>query len=339
MKPRVVITHWVHREVVDFLHPACDVIPNLTRDTLPKREILKRAERAQAIMVFMPDTIDDNFLARCPELRIIAGALKGYDNFDVESCTRRGVWFTIVPDGLTAPTAELTIGLLIGLARKMLEGDRTVRSGSFKGWRPALYGSGLQGARLGIIGMGALGQAIAKRLIGFDMEMAYADPVPVFGEVEASLAIKRLSRDELLGWSDFVVLAVPLNKDTHHLIDEQALNRMRPGSLLINPARGSVVDEDAVANALATRQIAGYAADVFQMEDWARKDRPRRIPQMLLDMRDQTFFTPHLGSAVDKSRRQIELEAANNIVEALAGKRPPGAINDPSKTMPKKRGT
>jgi phosphonate dehydrogenase len=334
MKPRVVITNRVHQEVVDFLNCSCEVILNQTRETLPKKEILKRAEKAQAIMVFMPDSIDDDFLAWCPKLRIIAAALKGYDNFDVESCTRRGVWFTIVPDGLTVPTAELAIGLLIGLSRKMLEGDSLVRSGSFMGWRPKLYGTGLQGAHLGIVGMGALGKAIAKRLTGFGVEMAYADPITLSGEIEESLGIKRKSIDDLLRWSDSVILAVPLKNDTLHLIDEEALSRMRPGGFLINPARGSVVDEDAVVNALTTGRLAGYAADVFQMEDWARQDRLRTIPQKLLDMQDRTLFTPHLGSAVNDFRLQIELEAAHNIVQALAGSRPRCAVNYPIKSQP-----
>ncbi len=330
MKPQVVITHWVHREVLDFLSHSCKVIPNLTKETLLRKEILMRAHRAHAIMVFMPDRVDDEFLAQCPSLRIVAAALKGYDNFDVGSCIRRGVWFTIAADLLTAPTAELAIGLLIGLSRKMLEGDRLVRSGTFNGWRPKLYGVGLQGGRLGIIGMGALGRAIAERIQGFGVEMAYADPVPLPRETEKALVLTRLSVDELLSWSDFVLLAVPLNDDTFQLINERALSYMKVGSFLINPARGSVVDEQAVVKALETGEIAGYAADVFAMEDWARHDRPRNIPQKLLDMQDRTFFTPHLGSAVDRIRAQIEMEAAHNILEALAGRRPPAAVNDTS---------
>ncbi len=331
MKPTVVITHWVHPEVVDLLGTACNVVPNHSRDTLSRDEILKRAERAQAIMVFMPDSLDDAFLERCPELRIVAAALKGYDNFDVESCTRRGIWFTVVPDLLTVPTAELAVGLLLGLTRKMLEGDAFVRSGAFHGWRPRLYGAGLKGATLGIIGMGRLGRAIAERIRAFGVTLAYADPVPLSWEIEVGLGLNRLSLDKLLGWSDFVILAAPLNSDTFHLINTLTLSLMKPHSFLVNVGRGSTVDEDAVASALENGTIAGYGADAFQMEDWARPDRPKEIPRRLLDMRDRTLFTPHLGSAVDEVRCQIALEAARNIVDVFEGRRPPGTVNEPRK--------
>jgi phosphonate dehydrogenase len=329
MKPTVVITHWVHPEVIDFLSASCNVVPNLSRDTLPADELLARAKQAQAIMVFMPDSLDEAFLERCPELRIVAAALKGYDNFDVESCTRRGVWFTIVPDLLTVPTAELAIGLLMGLTRKMLDGDELVRSGAFPGWRPTLYGTGLYGGNAGIIGMGRLGRAIAERLKSFGVALAYADPVPLSWETESELRLKRLPLDELLGWSDFVILAAPLTAETFHLVDDRSLQLMEPHGFLVNVGRGSTVDEEAVANALELGKIAGYAADTFQMEDWALPDRPREIPRRLLQMRDRTLFTPHLGSAVDTVRCQIALEAARNIVDVFEGRRPAGAVNDP----------
>jgi len=164
MKPKVVITHWVHPEVIEFLNQYYEVLPNLTRETLPREEIIRRTRDAEAIMVFMPDHIDADFLDACPKLKIIAAALKGYDNFDIDACTKHGVWFTIVQDLLTIPTAELTIGLLIALSRKILLGDRYIRSGKFRGWRPMFYGTGLNGSTVGIIGMGAVGKAIAKML-------------------------------------------------------------------------------------------------------------------------------------------------------------------------------
>lgn len=152
MKPKVLITHWVHPEVIQLLEQECEVIANPGRDTLPRAEILARSREAQAIMVFMPDYIDEEFFQACPALRIVAGALKGYDNFDVAACTRHQVWFTVVPDLLTIPTAELAIGLLLGLTRRLREGDALIRSGTFQGWRTQLYGSGLTGRTLGIIG-------------------------------------------------------------------------------------------------------------------------------------------------------------------------------------------
>lgn len=328
--PLVVLTHWVHPEVIEYLSPSCEVIANRTRDTLPREEILKRAREAEAIMVFMPDQIDEAFLQACPKLKVVAAALKGYDNFDVAACTHRGVWFTIVPSLLAAPTAELTVGLLIGLARRMNEGDRFIRQGQFAGWRPHLYGTGLANRTLGIVGMGSLGQALAQRLAGFEMQLIYSDPIPLPKEQEKAWGLSRVSFGSLLETSDFVVLMVQLQPETLQLFNSDTLMRMKPGSFLINPCRGSVVDEQAVSDALTSGHLAGYAADVFAMEDWARSDRPDEIPQSLLNNTTQTFLTPHLGSAVDDLRRDIALVAAQNILQALKGEQPKDAINFPS---------
>lgn len=329
MKPKIVLTHWVHPEIIDFLQTTADVIPNTTRETLQREELLSRAKDADALMVFMPDRIDAQFLDACPQLKIVGAALKGYDNFDIDACTKRGIWFSIVPDLLTIPTAELTIGLLLGLTRHLTEGDRRIRSGSFHGWRPELYGSGLAGRTLGIVGMGAVGRAITKRLSGFDMKLVYCDNVALTDDQEQAWGARRVSLNELLATSDFVVPMLPLTPQTLHLFNADTISKMRPGSYLINACRGSVVDEQAVVEALGTGQLAGYAADVFEMEEWARPDRPDGIPRALLDNTAQTFFTPHLGSAVSEVRIEIERQAASNIIQALAGDRPVGAINNP----------
>lgn len=326
-KSKVVITHWVHPEIIEYLSQSCEVMANPNRDTLPREEILNRAKDAEAIMVFMPDQIDEAFLEACPKLKVVAAALKGYDNFDVAACMRRGVWFTIVPQLLAAPTAELTVGLIIGLARRMLEGDRLIRQGQFAGWRPHLYGMGLMNRTLGIVGMGRLGQALAQRLASFEMQLIYSDPTPLPQAKEKAWSLSRVSFDCLLEMSDFVVLMVQLQPETFHLINANTLARMKPGSFLINPCRGSVVDEQAVGSSLVFGHLAGYAADVFAMEDWARPDRPSEIPQSLLENTTQTLLTPHLGSAVDDLRRDIALQAAQNILQALKGKSPQNAIN------------
>ena len=333
MKPKVILTHRVHPEVIELLAEHCEVVPNPTPETLPLDEILQRAKDAEAIMTFMPDRVDEAFLRACPRLRVVGCALKGYDNYDVEACTRHGVWITNVPDLLTIPTAELTIGLLIGLTRNVLAGDHFVRSGRFNGWRPALYGSGLTGKTLGLIGMGAVGQAIAQRLVGYEMRVLYTDPVALPKEKEAQWGLDRVELSELLAASDFVVPMVPYRDETLHMIDGGALARMKTGAYLINTCRGSVVDEQAVVEALASGRLAGYAADVFEMEEWARPHRPHVIPQALLDDSERTLFTPHIGSAVDAVRIEIELEAARNILQALRGETPQGAINRPQARM------
>ncbi len=326
-KPKVVITHWIHPEIIDYLTPYCQPILNQTKETLSRQEVINRSKDAQGLMVFMPDHIDRQFLEACPQLKVIAGALRGYDNFDVEACTKRNIWFTIVPDLLATPTAELTIGLLIILARRMLEGDRLIRSGNFQGWKPQLYSTGLANKTLGIVGMGKLGKALVKRLVGFEMNLLYTDPIPLTPQQEKDWKISRLTLEELLQKSDYVVLMVPLVADTYHLINENTLKLMKPNSFLINPCRGSVVDENAVAAAIKSEHLAGYAADVFEMEDWAIANRPQTINNALLTNTNHTFFTPHLGSAVNQVRLEISLEAAKNIVQGLTRKVPQGAIN------------
>lgn len=324
---RIVITHWVHPEVIHYLESeGCEVIANETKDTLPNAEILARARDAVALMMFMPDKVDDSFLDACPKLKIIAGALRGYDNFDVDACAKRKIWFTIVPALLAGPTAELTVGLMIAVSRRVLEGDAWVRSGQFKGWRPELYSIGLQNRQVGIVGMGQLGKALAQRLSGFGVCMVYTDPQRLSNSEENTLGLQYVELETLLSTSHFVVLTTPLQPETFHLINSSTIAAMRSESYLVNPSRGSVVDEQAVAEAIAAGHLAGYAADVFEMEDWARSDRPQGIPQALLEDRNHTVFTPHLGSAVDDLRLEIALDAARSIVQVLKGQTPERSV-------------
>lgn len=302
---------------MDLLAEHADVVMNESAESAwTREELIDRARDAEALMVFMPDSIDDDFLAACPRLKIVSAALKGFDNFDVEACTRRGIWFTIVPDLLTEPTAELALALMLGLARNVSTGDALIRSGAFQGWRPVLYGTGLHGSTVGIIGFGKVGRALSRMLQGFDCRVIHHD-----------LGQEGMTLDGLLATSDFLLPLLPLTPATLHLIDTAAIARMKPGAFLINVSRGSVVDEEAVADALDQGHLAGYAADTFEMEDWARPDRPRSISPRLLRIKAKTLFTPHLGSAVARVRLEIELSAASNILAALLGNRPPGAIN------------
>jgi phosphonate dehydrogenase len=325
-KPKVVITHWVHDEAIALLERSCSVAANHTRESLSGEELLKRCRDADALMVFMPDRVDDAFLSRCPDLKVIAAALKGYDNFDVAACTGRGVWFTIVPDLLTEATAEMALALMLGLVRNMAPGDRLVRGGGFRGWRPVLYGGSLRGNTVGIVGMGAVGQAVAARLKGFGCRICYHDPRPLDGGSEAVLDAAGCSFPELLEASDIVLTAVPLTRRTLHLFDKTAIGAMKRGAFLVNIGRGSVVDESAVAGALAANHLAGYGADVFEFEDWQRPDRPLTVHPALLAS-DRTLFSPHLGSAVDAVRRDIALEAAREIMTVLEGGTPMHAVN------------
>jgi len=332
-RPCIVVSHKVFDGTLKQLRAVGEVVAPADGEALSPVRLRRELARADAWLAFMPDAADDRLLAECPRLRIIAGALKGYDDFDVEGCTRRGVWITVVPDLLTAPTAELTVALMIGLGRHLVAGDRWVRSGRYRGWRPRLYGNGLAGAHVGLIGMGVIGQAVARRLQAFGVEQRYYDPQPLPNAAARALGLARVrDRDALLRWSDYLVLAASLTPATTHVIDAEALARIRPGCLLINPSRGSLVDEAAVLAALKDGRLGGYAADVFEMEDWARSERPRTIAAALR-RHPATLFTPHLGSAVTTVRRAIEQRAARSIGDALSGRVPRDAVNAVLRSM------
>ncbi|MGH3560725.1 MAG: NAD(P)-dependent oxidoreductase, partial [Mycobacterium sp.] len=276
----------------------------------------------------MADKVDGAFLTACPRLQVISAALKGFDNFDTAACERHGVWLTIVPDLLTEPTADLAIALTLDVTRRVSEADRHLRAHRYLGWRPVFYGHGLSSATVGLLGMGALGRAVARRLTVFGCHTVYFDRRPLPPHEENKLAVRRLNFEELLNTCDIVLSLLPLTADTHHLLDAIAIARLRPNAYLVNIGRGSVVDEHAVAAALAAGRLAGYAADVFEMEDWARDDRPREIPRPLLT-HPRTVLTPHLGSAVGTVRRDIALMAARQIEQVLSGHRPDHPVNHP----------
>ncbi|MDX1557754.1 MAG: phosphonate dehydrogenase [Marinobacter sp.] len=330
MKPRIVITHRVHESVLESLRPHAELITNQSGCTLPTESRDLRLATADAMMAFMPDRMGEETLSACPNLKVVGAALKGFDNFDVDACTRHGVWLTFVPDLLTVPTAELTIGLTINLIRNMQASDQYVRSGEFQGWQPRFYGLGIRGATIGIVGMGAIGQAVATRLQGWGAQILYSQPEPVSAAEEMNMGLTRVSLDELLLRSDIVILALALNDKTLHTMNLERLTAMKPGAYLINPCRGSVVDESAVLQLLKSGHLGGYAADVFEMEDWARTDRPRGINPELL-CHPNTVFTSHIGSAVTEVRRAIEQRAADNILQAFNGERPMDAVNTPLK--------
>jgi phosphonate dehydrogenase len=320
-RPRVLVTQPIHADVVERLGAVADVDMHPGPDPLPAAELARRLSAADAMMAFMTDRVDAEVLVQAPRLRIVACALKGFDSYDVDACTRAGVWMSIVPDLLTAPTAELAVGLAIGLARHVREGDALVRAGRFHGWRPALYGRGFDGSTVAVLGLGQVGRAIAQRLQGFGCRVVGVD-----ARGDAMPDVDRSPLHAALERAQFVFVALPLTPSTRHLIGEPALRLSPAGSLWINVGRGSVVDESAVERLLAAGHLGGYAADVFEFEDWSLAGRPQEVP-VALRSHPRTLFTPHLGSAVTEVRRAIEHRAADNILAVLAGGRPADAIN------------
>lgn len=322
-RPKILVTQRIHEEVQRRLSVHGELDMNNSPEPWPPSEVIRRAAQATAIMGFMTDQVDSELLRAAPHLEIVACALKGYDNYDVQACTQAGVWVSIVPGLLTEPTAELAIGLAIALARHVRQGDAYVRSGEFAGWRAHLYGTGLHGSVAAVVGLGQVGSAIVQRLTGFGCTRTLGvDPDAKPSGVEI-VPLEVAARQ-----ADFLFVAAPLTSTTRHLIGNKQLEQAKTGQLIINVGRGSVVDESAVTQALKAGRIGGYAADVFGCEDWQLADRSQSISPELL-AQDNTIFTPHIGSAVRSVRMAIEQSAADNIIAVLQGRAPPDAINMP----------
>ena len=324
-RPRILVTQPVHADVAERLAALGEPDIHPGPEPLPPDALARRLAGATAMVGFMTDRVDRAALRDATRLRVVAAALKGWDGYDAAACADAGAWLTIVPDLLTEPTAELAIGLAIALGRRLREGDARVRDGRFQGWRPVLYGAGLAGSTVAILGLGRVGRAIATRLRGFGCAALLGVDRP---GVEPPAGVARAPLDEALARADWVFVALPLDASTRHLVDAATIDRARRGARWVNVGRGGVVDESAMAVALAAGQVAGYAADVFEFEDVAVADRPARIDPVLL-AHPSTVFTPHLGSAVADVRRAIEHRAVDNVEAVLRGDVPPDAVNLP----------
>jgi glyoxylate reductase len=273
-----------------------------------RAELLAEAKGAGGLVTLLSDVVDGALLDALPDVRVVANFAVGYDNVDVDACTARGVWVTNTPDVLTEATADLTFALILALARRIREGERLVREGRFDGWSPTmLLGMELGEKTLGIFGPGRIGSAVARRGEAFGMEIL------VTGR-ESGVPF-----DELLASSDVLSIHVPLTEDTRHAFDEAALSKMKPGSLLINTARGPIVDEKALVNALDAGRIAGAGLDVYEEE-------PKVHPGLL--KRDDVVLLPHLGSATRETRRAMARLALTNCAAVLRGERPPNPVNE-----------
>jgi len=269
---------------------------------------------ADASVTLLTNKVDGAFLDAAPNLRVVANVAVGFNNVDVAACERRGVVVTNTPGVLADATADLAMALILMLTRRLGEGERLIRSGEPWAWGMfMMLGTGIQGRQLGIIGMGGIGEALAARAKAFGMEVVYHNRRPVAPEVAAHLDAERLELDVLLATSDVVSVNCPYNADTHHLIDAVALARMKSSAFLVNTARGPIVNEAALADALRSGLIAGAALDVFENEP--------QVHPGLLDL-DNAVLVPHLGSATVETRGAMAELAARNVVEVLAG-RPP----------------
>jgi glyoxylate reductase len=269
-------------------------------------ELTWRASEADGLLCMLTDTIDAELLDNCPRLRAIANYAVGYDNIDLEACRARGIPVGNTPDVLTEATADLTFALLLAAARRLPSAITSVTAGEWQTWAPDKYlGYDVHGATLGIIGMGRIGRAVAKRAGGFDMTVIHTGPagVPLL---------------QLLARSDFISVHTPLTPETRHLIDAAALQQMRANAILINTARGPIVDQRALRNALLFGTIAGAALDVTDPEPLPPDDPLLTAPNLIV--------APHIGSATHQAREQMATLAVENLLAALGGKPMPHRV-------------
>ena len=279
----------------------------------PDPDALRRGAReADALLTTLADRIDADLLDACQRLRVVANYAVGFDNVDVVAARARGIEVTTTPDVLTDATADLTWALLLAAARQLGRGDRMVRAGQWQGWAPTqLLGQPLGGRVLGIVGLGAIGTAVARRALGFGMRIVYANRSPIAPELAIELGAERLSVEELVRTADVVSLHAPLNAESRHLIDADALSAMKPTAILVNTARGALVDEAALVDALRVGRPAAAGLDVFEREPALTAG---------LTALDNVVLAPHLGSATTEARAEMARLCCDNIVAVLSGR-------------------
>jgi gluconate 2-dehydrogenase len=317
---KILITRGVFAEVVDALSERFEVEHNAEDRPWPPEELARRLQGASGAMATVMDRFDEPILAQCPDLKVISNIAVGYNNIDVPACTRRGIRVTNTPGVLDDTTADLAWSLLMATARRIAEADAYVRRGDWKIAFGVQYflGQDIHHATLGIIGMGRIGQAIARRASGFDMRVVYNNRSRLPEADERRLNATRVERDDLLAQSDFVVVMVPYSPATHHMIGAAEIARMKPTAILVNSARGGVVDDAALADALKAKRIAGAGLDVFEGE-------PKLDPEFA--KLPNVVLTPHIGSASRATRIVMCNTAAANLTAVLEGREPANPVN------------
>lgn len=316
-KPIIFVTRILPRPALDRLAEVFDLRLNELDRPLTPAELRGGIADADALLCLLTDSVDADLISAAPRLRVISNYAVGYNNIDVEFATRRGIAVCNTPGVLTESTADLAWALIMSCARRIVESDRFVREGRFSGWEPLLFlGNDIHAKTLGIVGMGRIGQAVAKRASGFEMRVLYHDPSADTHALPPSWQAAELSY--LLQNSDFVSLHAPLTPQTRHLIGAEQLALMKPSAVLINTARGPIIDESALIAALKERRIAAAGLDVFEAEP--------HIPPELLEL-DNAVLLPHIGSASVETRTRMGLLAAENAIAVVTGKDAPARVN------------
>jgi glyoxylate reductase len=317
-RPKVYATHELFPEARTILDATCDVEYWTQTERPSREEVLRRVKDKEALVCLLTEKINDELLRVAPKLRIASNVAVGYDNIDVDACTKRGVVATNTPGVLDETTADFAWTLLMAVARRLAEGEQLARSGNWRGWNlDQLCGTDVWGKTLGLVGFGRIGRAVARRASGFQMKVLYTDAVRASEEIEKSVNAKFCDLNTLLAESDFVSLHVPLLPETRGLLDGPKFYRMKPTSFLINTSRGPVVDEAALVAALEAKKIAGAALDVYENEPFIHPGLKR--PNVVL--------APHLASASVETRTKMAVMAAENVVALFKGQMPKNMLN------------
>lgn len=322
-KPKVFISREIPKKAINMIANVYDVVIWKKMQPPSPDEYKERVKDADALVSLLSDKIDSSFLDVAKNLRIIAQYAVGYDNIDIAECTKRGIYVTNTPGVLSESVADLTIGLILAITRRIVEGDKFIRSGEWEklgvAWHPnLLVGMDLKGKTLGIIGMGSIGYEVAKRAKAFGMKIIYYSRRRK-ENVEKELDAKFFELEDLLRNSDIVSIHTPLTKETYHLIGEKEIKMMKSTAYLINTARGAIVDEEILYKALKERWIAGAALDVFSKEPYPKNSK-------LLEL-ENLVVTPHIGSAGKETRENMGLLVAKNLIEFAKGNVPPNLVN------------
>ena len=316
MKPRLLITRQVFDEVIEHLTPHFEIQSNQADEEWSRAELLARVADKDSLFVVTSDRVDAELLAAAPRLRIVATGSVGFNHIDLAACAARGIVVSNTPDVLNEATADMAWALLMAAARRVCESEHWLRAGQWKRWAfDQFLGADVWRSTIGIIGMGRIGSAVARRARGFDMRILYCNRSAAPNEAE--LGAQRVSLDELLAQADHVVLVVPYSPATHHLIGAEQLARMKPTATLINIARGGVVDDAALAQALRGARPAAAGLDVFENEP-ALNPALLELPNVAL--------TPHIGSATRSSRVGMAMLAAENLVAFAQGRPLPTSV-------------
>lgn len=318
-RPKVYVTMRIPQAGLDMLAEHFDVEVNPEDRLLTQKELIEAVKDADALVSLLSDTISSEVMDAAPRLKAIHNYAVGFNNIDIAAATQRGICVTNTPGVLTDATADLAFALILATARRVVEADKFMRAGKFTGWKPMLFlGTDVHHKTLGIIGFGRIGQAVAERAAGFKMRVLYTGRHRQPEEVEKRCRAEFVSMETLLAESDFISLHVPLTPETRHLIGEPQFNMMKKTAILINTARGPVVDEKALVRALKSGRIAGAGLDVYEQE-------PEFEPE-LAEM-DNVVMLPHIGTAAVETRTKMSVMVAEDAIAVLKGERPAHLVN------------